>query len=326
MARYPDQFENSQGVWKSQLAIPTTYSDGEGNEQYILDALSRVSDLSCLSDELQDQIRDWPSRYHLSPLRSNLLRGFKFRPGCRILEVGSGCGAITRYLGEQGHSVLALEGAAKRAEITRLRCRDLQNVEVLNANLHDVQFQEKFDVVTLIGVLEYSAKYGAQKNLGDFLETLRWARSQLKPDGVLILAIENKFGLKYFTGCREDHTDHFFESIEGYYRPDSPRTFGRRELQKLMGTAGLSHSRFYLPFPDYKLPYVTLASREYYQDAGLDLNLSAWCDMPFESYGGRRLHLMNDQLALREMEKNGLLDEVANSFLVFSSAEPLTAE
>ena len=33
----------------------------------------------------------------------------------------------------------------------------------------------------------------------------------LKPEGKLLIAIENRLGLKYFAGAPEDHTDiHFF--------------------------------------------------------------------------------------------------------------------
>ncbi|HEX4922882.1 MAG TPA: hypothetical protein VFV50_02315, partial [Bdellovibrionales bacterium] len=90
MAHYPDQFENKDGVWTSQLATPTSYSEGEGADQYIYDTLRAAKDVSCLSDELQDKIIDWPSRYHLSSLRSNLLRGFRIKSKARVLEIGSG--------------------------------------------------------------------------------------------------------------------------------------------------------------------------------------------------------------------------------------------
>ncbi|WWL44975.1 class I SAM-dependent methyltransferase [Pseudomonas parakoreensis] len=70
-----------------------------------------------------------------------------------VLEIGAGCGAITRYLGEQGGNVLALEGSARRASIARSRTRDLPNVSVLAETFENFQVEKKFDVITLVGVL-----------------------------------------------------------------------------------------------------------------------------------------------------------------------------
>ncbi len=60
--------------------------------------------------------------------------------------------------------------------------------------------KETFDVVTLIGVLEYARVYGGP---GGEVKLLQQARSYLKPDGLLVLAMENQLGLKYFAGIPE---------------------------------------------------------------------------------------------------------------------------
>ena len=80
----------------------------------------------------------------------------------------------------------------------------------------DVQkhLSEKYDVITLIGVLEYAGSYIDSDNpYEDFIKTLK---THLKPNGRIIIAIENRFGLKYWEGAKEDHTGGFFEGLEGY--------------------------------------------------------------------------------------------------------------
>ena len=52
-----------------------------------------------------------------------------------VLEIGSGCGAITRKLGETCKIVHALEGSYQRALMTKERTKDLENVEVFNVDL-----------------------------------------------------------------------------------------------------------------------------------------------------------------------------------------------
>ena len=67
-----------------------------------------------------------------------------------VLEIGAGCGAISRFLGECGATVLSLEGSPRRASIARSRTRDLDNVTVLTEKFDQFQCQHTFDVITLM--------------------------------------------------------------------------------------------------------------------------------------------------------------------------------
>lgn len=46
------------------------------------------------------------------------------------------------------------------------------------------------------------------------------------------MAIENKLGLKYFAGCKEDHVGRMFEGIEGYKNTSGVETFSKREFRE----------------------------------------------------------------------------------------------
>lgn len=64
-----------------------------------------------------------------------------------------------------------------------------------------------YDFICLIGVFEYGQSYiGGDTPYEDFLKLLL---PHLKPDGRIVIAIENKYGLKYFAGCKEDHLGTF---------------------------------------------------------------------------------------------------------------------
>lgn len=66
----------------------------------------------------------------LSPARSNLIRLLDVPITSRVLEIGAGAGAVTRYLGETCESVDAVEGDAALALATARRCAGLSNVRV----------------------------------------------------------------------------------------------------------------------------------------------------------------------------------------------------
>lgn len=311
-------------IWVTPTHDGTSYSDGDAVEHRLLSALQRCKNVSAFSEELLTHITDWPSEYHLSPTRHNLLRPFKFGPSDHILELGCGCGAMTRYLGETGAKVIAVEGSRRRAAIAAERCRDLPNVTVYCDNLIDFQANENFNYVTLIGVLEYSNQFISGPNA--ILSCLKKAGSFLNQNGALILAIENQLGLKYFNGCNEDHLGTPYFGINGLYRKDDPVTFGRQALAAKLSQSGFPVQEFFYPFPDYKLPGLILS------EAGLcdaRLNLAdLLIRHTARDYPETHHRAFAEDLAWRATAENHLIADLANSFLVIakpSDAQPSLA-
>src|SRR6188472_4450541 len=104
---------------RSDRTDPFNYSDGDETENYLLRIIEEADDLSISSPHWNKYIIDWPTKYHLSPQRADLLRPFhdNFK-NKSVLEIGCGCGAVTRFLGESGAQVTALEGSTRRCRIT----------------------------------------------------------------------------------------------------------------------------------------------------------------------------------------------------------------
>lgn len=305
-------FDSAAKVWVRERYASIDYSDGDETEKRIGRIINQVKDRSVLSSELRRLCTDWPSLYHLSGARANILRPFASLLSGDILEIGAGCGAITRYLGESGANVLALEGSLRRATITRARTSDLANVTVLAESFEHFVTSHQFEVVTLIGVLEYANMFMSGDN--PTLSMLNRVRSLLKPDGRLIIAIENQLGLKYFAGALEDHVGQSMYGVEGRYRQDQPQTFGRKVLADILGQAGFESVEFMAPFPDYKRP-VSIVTEEGFATQGFDAAAFAWQsvrrDWQLPEYCAFSL-----ELAWPELVKNGLALDVANSFLI----------
>jgi cyclopropane fatty-acyl-phospholipid synthase-like methyltransferase len=235
------------------------YSDGEESEKLLFQILSTSDDLSSASEELQQQIVDWPTEYHLSSTRSNLLRPLNLSGVTRVLELGCGCGSISRFLGEQdGIEVDAIEGSPTRAGLAALRCRDLPNVRISTANFNEIDFPENYyDLVLFVGVTEYAGRFSERNTDLEALEDLlNIGKRATKKDGATLVAIENRLGLKYLMGANEDHYAQRFVGLQNY--PDSTgiRTYSRDEW--LSNTKDFAHTHFLFPFPDYKVPSVII--------------------------------------------------------------------
>lgn len=311
--------QQPENVWSRPGFAGTGYNDGDEVEQRIQSILDQVQDVSVLSTDLRKHCTDWPSLYHLSSVRANILRPFESRlEGADVLEIGAGCGAITRYLAESGAKVVALEGSPRRAAIARARCRDMENVTVVTDLFETFNGPDRFDVVTLIGVFEYATMFGQGEHPA--LTMLQRARQWLKPGGHLIIAIENKLGLKYFAGAPEDHGATPMYGIEGRYRKGEPTTYGRVELKRMLAQAGLPGVSFWGAFPDYKLPKVLVSEKGFLHETFNAATLVSQGVANDVQMPG--VPMFSLQRVYPEIITNGLGIDLANSLLVVAKEDP----
>ena len=277
------------------------YSDGDV-EDTLLDI---VQGEEPLEDVLlrEDQ---WALLYHLSPIRENLLEWYDFGEGKSLLEIGSGCGGVTGLFCRRCGRVAGIDLSRRRSLINAHRNRKADNLEIYVGNFEDIKLEEKFDFVTLIGVLEYSIYYINSEN--PFVDMLRRAKAYLKPGGKLIIAIENKYGIKYWAGALEDHTGNLADGLMGYPGVERVRTFSREGLEALLSEAGLTAHEFYYPLPDYKLPL------EIYSERYLPKSYPVIGNAP--SYDRDRYAFFDEEKVMNELIREGKFEMFANSFLV----------
>ncbi len=301
------------------------YSDGDDEESYVKNIIASAVDTSSTSAELEGHIHDWPSEYHLTSRRANLLRALDLSSLENVLELGCGCGAISRYLAEQGMQVDAIEGTPRRAGIAQSRCRQMDNINIVNANFNNIRLPEKnYDAVFLIGVLEYAKRF-CQDSVDDraaVLEILAAVQKSLKPDGVVITAIENRLGLKYLMGASEDHYGVPYIGLHHY--PDSAgiRTYDHAEWCNILEEAGFNSNAFLAPFPDYKIPTVVL-HEEFLKDPSAASHLRGLVSRDYL----RALDSNFDEyLFWQACNQNGSLLQFANSYLIIAGCNNASAD
>lgn len=281
------------------------YSDGDETENLLLDIVSRYREEEFPG--IIAQRASWPVTYHLSPVRESILGWVPFRAGEKILELGSGCGAVTGAFLRKGLKVTAVDLSLRRSRINATRHADCDGLTILVGASEDVlpHLEEKYDHATLIGVLEYAAAFSkAEKPFHHILNT---AASVLADGGSLWVAIENKLGLKYFAGCREDHTGRYFEGIENYPHKTGPYTFSKKELTELAEECGYSCT-FHYPYPDYKFPQKIFSDDCLPKPGELRRN--------WQNFDADRLRLFDEAKAFDTILQAGLFPEFSNSFLV----------
>lgn len=309
MSETPEKAEKIMKIGKVTLDTrcwpgEDRYSDGGGTEERLTEIVTDTREEDFPAVIAREA--SWPILYHLSPIRENVMNWAGIREGERVLELGAGCGAVTGAFLKKGAKVTSVDLSLRRSRINALRHQDAENLEILIGAMEDVlpHLEGQYDHVTLIGVLEYAACFSDRPE--PFRYMLEAAAGAMKEGGSLWVAIENRLGMKYFAGCREDHTGRYFEGIEDYPHRDGPYTFSRTELAALAASCGLD-CRFYYPYPDYKFP-VKIFSDEYLPRKG-ELTRN------WQNFDADRVQLFDEGAAFDAAAGEGVFPVFANSFL-----------
>ena len=281
------------------------YSDGEIEDE-MLDIAKNVP-VSEYNRVIAER-KSWAILYHFSNVRENIVQSMPITKEDSVLEIGAGCGAITGVLARMAKNVDAVELSMKRSLINAYRHQEADNITIKVGNFQEVEqhLEQKYDVITLIGVFEYACSYiDSKQPYAEFLEIIK---KHLTKDGRLILAIENKFGLKYWAGCREDHIATFFGGIEGYAKDSYVRTFSKNELAHMLEQAGFSEHTFYYPYPDYKLPEKIFSDEYLPHENELKVN--------HRNFDRNRVRLFDENKVYGELIRAEMFPEFSNSFLI----------
>lgn len=276
------------------------YSDGN-IEDYLLDVCKQNR-----QEEILHQSKEWAVLYHLSDIRENILEWYPISKNDDVLEIGSGCGAITGLLSRKAKTVTCVELSEKRSLINAYRNKDCDNVRIMLGNFEDIVIENKYDYITLIGVWEYAGLYISSNEPYNLM--LKMLKSHLKENGKIIIAIENKMGIKYWNGALEDHNGLRYGGLNDYIDSKNVRTFSKQEIEEILTEVGFNKSQFYYPMSDYKLPDV-IYSDEIMPKPG-DLRYYR-CD-----YSDPRIYNFNDAVVCDQLCRDQIFEYFSNSFLI----------
>ena len=283
------------------------YSEGEIEDRLL--KVSEENDSSSFKKIVEDS-DEWAYLYHLSDIRENIVSWLPIKKSDKVLEVGAGMGAICGALCKLASEVTTVDLSLKRSTINANRHKDCGNLSMKIGNFTDIEpeLPNDYDWIFLIGVFEYAISYiPTDHPFEDFLKILK---KHLKHDGRIVIAIENRLGLKYFAGCKEDHTCGFFDGIEDYKKGGQVRTFSKAGLEKIFNEVDITDYNFYYPYPDYKLPNTIFSDERLPKIGELKDNI--------RNFDQDRLLLFDETSAYDGLIKDGMFPVFSNSFMVVS--------
>lgn len=276
------------------------YNEGDNAESIVLDTFKNNLDpVKVLSEH-----NEWAILYQLSSSRKNIVSVINIDKNQNVLEIGSGMGAITGALAEKANYVDCVDLSKRRSYANAYRNQKYSNITIHVGNFEDIILDKKYDIVVVIGVLEYAGSFLNSKE--PYMQFLSNISNLLNDNGKVYIAIENKFGLKYFAGCNEDHLGRPFAGIEGY-SDKKVRTFSYSEISELLNI-NFKDIYFYFPFPDYKLPSV-IYSEDYLPNETASI-------ASYLNYDADRLLLFDEEKVYKNIKTLEDWKMFSNSFLI----------
>lgn len=125
-----------------------------------------------------------------------------------------------------------------------------KNINIHKTNIKQLEIQGQYDYITLIGTYEYAPTIIKEKK--SYSGLLKKLKEHLKPNGKILLAIDNRIGVKYLVGGKSNHYDLIFEGLESEIRANKPNLLLKSEIEKFIEEAEFKNYKFYYPLPDYK--------------------------------------------------------------------------
>lgn len=221
-------------------------------------------------------------------MRSGLLQWYTFERGSAVLYIGDSSDALAGMLSDKN---------------VRLVCASCQTT--CSAEWHEAR-TGVFDSIVSVEALEREQ---------DPPGVLRVWRGLLKPDGRLILGMNNRLGIRYFCGDRDLYTDRNFDGVEGYRRAYAKRedmfngrSYSRAELKKMLVEAGWETARFFSVFPDLKNPCL-IYGEDFLPNEDLSTRVSPMYNYPDAVF-------LEEASLYGSLIENGMFHQMANAYLI----------
>ena len=221
-------------------------------------------------------------------IQKGLLQWYAFTPGNTALYIGCETDALTELLTECG------------LDVTYVNCGQTYETAWLQT------YTGSFDYI--ISITDLETQPDPQ------LVLLAW-RSLLKPDGVLLLGMNNRLGLRYFCGDRDPYTGRSFDGIENYHRAYANkedvfqgRMYDQAELRRMLHAAGFSIAQFYSVLSDLSNPAL-LYAEDYLPNEDLAIRLLPTYHYPDSVF-------LEEENLYEGLIANGLFHKMANAYLI----------
>lgn len=273
---------DKSGIYRSGIEGYWSNLDRDENKRFLelLDTSTPREALRETHPKYEDMV--------FSSKREAALELLDIKPDEICADYGCMWGALAIGMAKRGNHVLAFDQTYDSLAFLnhRKKHEKIDNMILIQDDIRNVNLEGLFDCSLVNGVLEWIPEVG-EIELKKFygkrtkressgvspreaqLSFLKRVYRNLRPDGRLLLAIENRYDFKQFIWKRDPHADLFltgilprpisnFISMQFLGRPYVNYLYSFRSLKKLLHEAGFKDVELYMAFPHYHFPELIL--------------------------------------------------------------------
>lgn len=280
------------------------------------DAIPNFSDEG-LYDSIVKNHHDWRMTDAFCKMHCNCIEWLPVSDKDNVLKIGEDNGNALELVASKAKAVTCIETSLKRCELIASRTAYCDNVTVALAGIDDIAEYgwQKFDYIIMVGSFSHIEDYFSE-DTGKTItrtEALKKIKSLLAPHGIVVIADDNRLGLKYWNGVKPDGDDSSFAILENGCSKNGQRFHSKNEYCRFIREAGFGNYRFYYPYPDYKYTTAVYSDRRLPQQGDLNNDIYNW-----EEYC---LNLYKDSDVYNVILNEELFDRMSNSFVILMSED-----
>ncbi len=242
--------------------------------------------------------------YKNSDFRKNVIHWYPVKENSSVLQIGYESIKIVEELYSKFKKVtICVNNEEDKKEI--LEKYNNSEITIID-NLDKIPETEEYDYVTLIGTLEIYKDIVEEKAYKRLEKMLNIAKKACKEDGKILLALDNKYGMKFWTTMYAQKNILCNQTF----------AISKTMINKLLEKLNLTNYKYYYMLPDYKIANVIFTDNYLPNIESISRNFT---------YGEEDFTTFNQTEAYGEIlkENTKLFKLYANSYFVEISKQEL---
>lgn len=242
--------------------------------------------------------------YKNSNFRKNVIHWYPVKENSSVLQIGYDSIKIVEELYDKFEKVtICVNNEEDKKEI--LEKYSDSEITIID-NLDKIPEIEKYDYVTLIGTLEIYKDIVEEKAYKRLEKMLNIAKKVCKEDGKILLAVDNKYGMKFWTTMYAQKNILCNQTF----------AISKKMINELLEKLNLTNYKYYYMLPDYKMTNVIFTDNYLPNIESISRNFT---------YGEEDFATFNQTEAYGEIlkEDTELFKLYANSYFVEISKQEL---
>ena len=179
-------------------------------------------------------------------IRKNVLQWYPIKEDSSVLQIGIDSLELAKELCNKAKEVTIIVNDDKQKEkiIQEVKC---DNLEIkLVSNLENLNTEKQYDYVSLIGTIKTYQNILEEKAYKRLEKLIKIAKNNCKDDGKILLAVDNKYGMKFWTTMYAQKNILCNQNF----------ALSKTMIDKILEEAGLTNYKYYYMLPDYKMANV----------------------------------------------------------------------